>query len=121
MLGGARVRGRSLAREGGSRGVAGRGELGAGPGHALRRAWAGQQPQAHAVNSQYGGGGGSGTRGLGYLAGPPRSLGGRLLCASQPWVEAVRLLDGPAGRPGDLGSGLDASGRGGGLAEGLQL
>ena len=90
-------------------------------GAGLRAAGAGQQPQAHAVNSQHGGGGGSGTRGLGHLAGRPRSLGGRLLCAARPWVEAVWLLDGPAGRPGDLGSGLDTRGRGGGLAEGLQL
>lgn len=88
----------------------------------MRAAGAGQQPQAHAVNRQHGGGGGGGRAwDLGHLAGRPRSLGGRLLCAASPRVEAARFLNGPAGRPGDMGPGLGARGRGLGPAEGLQL
>lgn len=66
------------------------------------------------------GGGFRGTWGLGHSAGQPCPLGGRLLCAARPQVEAARLLDVPAGRLDDMGPGLDARGRGSGLAEGLQ-
>ena len=43
-----------------------------------------------------------------------------MLCAARPQVEASRLLDVPTGRLDDMGPGLDACGRGSGLAEGLQ-
>lgn len=83
-----------------------------------RTAGVGRQPQAHAVNRQYGGG--SGTWCIGHLAGQPLPLGGGWLCAARPWVEAAPVLGGRAGQPGDVGSGLGAGGRGGGAAAGLQ-
>lgn len=98
----------------------GRGQGGATRGRGLGVPCGVQRPQAHAVNREHGGGSG-GTWGLRYPAGRPRPLGGCLLCGDRPRVEAPWLLDRPAGRAGHLGSGLDARGRGCGLAKGLQL